>query len=73
MPSKRLELIFQNAAGRRTTISIQDPRDDLTEAEVQAAMELIINRNIFTSSGGDLTAVIGARIVSRSVTDIIAA
>lgn len=71
MPSKRLELIFQNAAGRRTTISIQDPRDDLTEAEVQAAMELIINRNIFTSPGGDLTAVIGARIVSRSVTDII--
>ncbi|WP_406678041.1 DUF2922 domain-containing protein [Moorella sp. ACPs] len=73
MPTKRLELIFQNAAGRRTTLAVIDPRDNLTEAEVRAVMELILARNIFTSPGGDLTAIIGARIVIRDVTDIIAA
>ncbi|CEP66729.1 Protein of unknown function DUF2922 [Moorella glycerini] len=73
MLTKRLELIFQNAAGRRTTLAVQDPRDNLTEAEVRAAMELILDRNIFTSPGGDLTAIVGARIVTRDVTDIIAA
>ncbi|KYH28503.1 DUF2922 domain-containing protein [Neomoorella mulderi] len=73
MLTKRLELIFQNAAGRRTTLAVQDPRDNLTEAEVRSVMELILARNIFTSPGGDLTAIAGARIVTRDVTDIIAA
>ncbi|QGP92630.1 hypothetical protein MGLY_20170 [Neomoorella glycerini] len=73
MLTKRLELIFQNAAGRRTTLAVQDPRDNLTEAEVRSVMELILARNIFTSPGGDLTAIVGARIVTRDVTDIIAA
>ncbi|GEA17255.1 DUF2922 domain-containing protein [Moorella sp. E306M] len=72
MLTKRLELIFQNAAGRRTTLAVQDPRDNLTEAEVRAVMDLILARNIFTSPGGDLTAIVGARIVTRDVTDIIA-
>lgn len=73
MPSRRLELIFANAAGRRVTLSIIDPRDNLTEAEVRAAMQLILDKNIFTSPGGDLSAIIGARVVVRDVTDIIAA
>ncbi|MBC7324302.1 MAG: DUF2922 domain-containing protein, partial [Moorella sp. (in: Bacteria)] len=68
MPTKRLELIFQNVAGRRTTLAIQDPREDLTEGEVRGVMELILARNIFTSPGGDLIAVVGARIVTREVT-----
>lgn len=72
MPTKRLELIFQSAAGRRTTMAVQDPRENLTEADVRAAMELILARNIFTSPGGDLKAIVGARIVTRDVTDIIA-
>lgn len=72
MPSKRLELIFQNVAGRRITLVIQEPRENLTETGVRAVMELILARNIFTSPGGDLTAITGARIVSRDVVDIIA-
>ncbi|PRR70665.1 hypothetical protein MHLNE_06760 [Moorella humiferrea] len=73
MITKRLELIFQNAAGNRSTLAVIDPRENLTEAEVRAAMELILAKNIFTSPGGDLVAIVGARIVTREVTDIIAA
>jgi hypothetical protein len=73
MLTNRLELIFQNLAGRRTTLAVQDPREDLTETEVRTVMQLILDRNIFTSPGGDLSAIIGARIVTREVTDIIAA
>ncbi|SMC00035.1 Protein of unknown function [Thermanaeromonas toyohensis ToBE] len=71
MLSKRLELIFQNASGRRITLTVQDPRADLTSGEVQATMEFILSRNIFTSSGGDLVAIAGARVVSREITDLI--
>jgi hypothetical protein len=71
MLSRRLEMIFQNAAGRRTTLALPDPRPDLTASEVRAAMELILARNIFTSPGGDLVAIASARIVSRESTDLI--
>ncbi|MGB9661620.1 MAG: DUF2922 domain-containing protein [Moorellaceae bacterium] len=71
MLSKRLELTFQNSAGRRTVLALPDPRTNLTAAEVRAAMELILARNIFTSSGGDLVAISGARIVSRESADLI--
>ncbi|MCG0277658.1 MAG: DUF2922 domain-containing protein [Thermanaeromonas sp.] len=71
MVSRRLELIFQNASGRRFTLVLQDPRTDLTSGEVQAVMELILGRNIFTSSGGDLVGIAGARLVSQEVKEFI--
>jgi hypothetical protein len=39
----------------------------LTANEVEAAMNLIIQQNIFTSSGGDLAAAVEAQIVGRTV------
>ncbi|NLW07151.1 MAG: DUF2922 domain-containing protein [Clostridia bacterium] len=72
MVTKRLELIFQNLSGRRNTLSLPDPREDLTTEDVLTAMELILSRNIFTSPGGDLTDIIAARIVSREVEEIVA-
>ncbi|MDN5348145.1 MAG: hypothetical protein PWP65_1709 [Clostridia bacterium] len=71
MVTRRLEMIFQNAAGRRTTLAVLDPREDLLEADVRAAMETIIAKNIFTSPGGDLVAIAGARIVVRQTNDVI--
>lgn len=68
--TKRLELIFQNAAGKRTTIAVVDPKEGLTPAEAQAAANTILTKNIFTSSGGDLTAILEARIVTRDVTEV---
>jgi len=71
MVSRRLELIFRNASGRRFTLVVQDPRSDLTSGEVQSAMELILSRNIFASSGGDLVGIDGARVVSQEITELI--
>ncbi|KKM09929.1 hypothetical protein SY88_17050 [Clostridiales bacterium PH28_bin88] len=71
--TKRLEMIFVNAAGRNTTIAVVDPRDGLTPAEVQAAMQAILDSNVFESTGGDLTAIVGARIVTRQVDDLLVA
>lgn len=68
--TRRLEMRFLNAAGRRVTISVENAREDITEAEVQAAMNTIISKNIFTTSGGDITAIDSARIVSTEITEI---
>jgi elongation factor P hydroxylase len=68
--AKRLEMIFQNAAGRRATISVDNVRDDVTEVDVQAVMDAVIAKNIFSTGGGDITAVDSARIVSTDITEI---
>jgi len=71
MLTKRLEMSFQNNEGNKVTISVQDPREDLVEDDVRNAMQTIIDKNIFSSSGGDLIRIVGARIVATEVTDLI--
>jgi len=68
--SKTLELIFVNAAGSKVTIRVADPKETLTETEVRTVMDQIVNKNVFTSTGGNLTGVAGARMVSRDVAEM---
>ncbi|WP_425448010.1 DUF2922 domain-containing protein [Dethiothermospora halolimnae] len=70
MADKRLEMTFKNEADKRTTISIDNPRDDITDAEVQTAMNDIIAKNIFNSSGGNLVGIYKARIVTTAVEEL---
>lgn len=58
---------FLNEAGKKFVISIEQPREDLTEMEVSQAMNSIITNNIFTSSMLDLVEVSDARIVTTTV------
>ena len=51
--SVNLQLVFRTAGGSRRTISIEDPKEDLTDAQVQEAMDAILSRNIFTAADGD--------------------
>lgn len=68
--SKKLELQFTNFEGKTATISIDDPIEPVEAAAVLAAMDAIIAANIFTSTGGDLVAKKGARVVERNVTEV---
>lgn len=70
METKVLELIFINASGKKTTISLNDPRENLTALEVEKAMETILAKNVFTSNSGDFAALSSARIVSRTVSPL---
>ena len=63
-------MVFLNAAGRRSTISVDNAREDITQQEVQSAMDMIVNRDIFTTSGGDITGIDSAWIVSTEITEI---
>lgn len=62
--TKTLEMVFRDAFGKETVIRLADPKDGLTPAEVQAAMDLIVSKNIFTTKTGDLTQAAEARIVT---------
>ena len=39
-------MIFKNEGQKNVTISLNDPREDITGAEVRTAMDDIVNRNI---------------------------
>ncbi|KGG79970.1 hypothetical protein Y919_08770 [Caloranaerobacter azorensis H53214] len=70
MARSKLEMIFKNQLDKKTIISVDNPKDDLTEEEVSTAMNEIILKNIFSSSGGDLVAISGARIVTTNVQEL---
>ncbi|NMD42302.1 MAG: DUF2922 domain-containing protein [Firmicutes bacterium] len=66
-----LQMIFRNEEGRNVTISIADPRDDLEVSEVEAVMEAILQRNIFSTAGGDIAYLSKAQLVSRDVETLV--
>lgn len=68
--TKTLELIFVNMAGEKVTMRVVDPKDDLQEAEVKTVMDAVVAGDVFTSTGGGLTGVAGARIVTRDVAEL---
>ena len=67
---KTLELVFRNEAEQQVKITVYDPTDGLSLATVQTAAGVIIEKNIFTSKGGDLVELVEARIRVISVTDL---
>ncbi len=65
--TQTLQMRFVTQAGSRVTISLDNPKDTLTEAEVTTVMDQIIASNIFTASGGDLVSKDSAQITDRTV------
>ncbi|ART77245.1 DUF2922 domain-containing protein [Sutcliffiella horikoshii] len=64
-----LELFFLNEEGTKVKVSVDDPRSDLTQVEIEEAMDTIIAANVFTSKGGSFITKDSARIVERNVTE----
>lgn len=66
--TKRLVMTFANADGKKISISVQDPKDNLTEEEIKDTMDLIIAKNIFAPDGLDLVSSVEAKIVVTDTT-----
>lgn len=64
---KTLQMVFLNNAGKNVSMNITDIKDNVTAAEIKAVMDLIIAKNILSSTGGDLKSSMSANIVSKDV------
>lgn len=71
MEKRKLEMEFLNNLNRKYTITIEDPKLDLTSEEVQAAMDGIIAEDVFLVSLGKLETAVDARIVTTSIENLI--
>ena len=64
--SKKLTMSFKTAEGKTSTLTVDEPKDGLTEAEVRAVMNTIITKNVFNTNDGDLTAIKSAQIITTT-------
>lgn len=67
--NKKLVMTFKNEVDKEVTISIDDPKDDITEQQIKAAMDLIVTKGIFKKGNYALTAVVDAKIVNTQTTE----
>ncbi len=65
--TRTLGMKFGTDMGKTATVSVPHCKDDLTEAGVKEAMDVMIARQIFTY---DLTDKVGAQVVERTVTTL---
>ena len=60
---KRLVMTFLTGVGRKISISIDDPKENITEAEIVYAMNLIVEKNIFAPYGSELVSTVDAKVI----------
>jgi len=61
---KVLRLSFKDLLGKKASISLNDPKPDLTDLQVKNAMDTVISQNIFATSNGDFVSKDSAQIIT---------
>ncbi|HWP97880.1 MAG TPA: DUF2922 domain-containing protein [Syntrophomonadaceae bacterium] len=65
-----LEITFSTELGKSKTIRVYNAKAALTGAEVAAAMDNIVAKNIFSGTGGEITGKVKAQVVTTSTADV---
>lgn len=69
--SRVLEMKFEAANGKVFTLSLNDPKPNLTSSEISNAMQSIINHDVFHVEGASLSSIKQARLIDKTITNII--
>lgn len=73
MPSiskKVLRMTFNSAIGSAVSITLPEPKADVTAVEIEAVMDQIIAKDIFMTAGGALVSKRDVKIVDTSTDDL---
>lgn len=49
----RLLMVFSTTLGRKVSLFVSDPKEDITEAEIKEAMDQIVAKNVFAPRFGE--------------------
>jgi hypothetical protein len=69
METRVLYMTFKNTLGNSCTITVEDPKADITEQNIIDAMNLIKTKNIFQPKGYDISTCVSAKIVDANTTE----
>ena len=61
--TKKLLMTFKTDDDKNVSISVEDPKQNLTESQILEAMNLIIEKDVFMPNGEALIEKIGAKVV----------
>lgn len=65
----RLLMVFSTTLGRKVSLFVSDPKEDITEAEIKEAMEQIVAKNVFAPRfGEELETALEAKVVQTETT-----
>ena len=65
----KLLMTFKTSDDKKVSITVDNPREDLTETEIKEAMNTIIEKDIFSPNGDCLVSAISAKVVKTDTTD----
>ena len=65
----KLIMTFKAQGDKAVSMTIDDPREDITEEEIIETMNLIIEKNIFSPGEVDLIEAVKAKVVQTETTD----
>ena len=68
--TKKLIMSFLTSDDRKVSLSVDNPREDITETEIKSAMDLVVEKNIFAPNGGNIVATVEAKVVAVSYTHL---
>ena len=68
-----LRLVFGTENGKTASMEFNNPKADITEAQVQSLMNLFITKNVVLTKNGALTEIVDGGIVhrTRTTTDLV--
>ena len=61
--TKKLLMTFKTDEDKNVSISVEDPKQNLTESEILEAMNVIIANDVFAPNGEALVEKVGAKVV----------
>lgn len=69
--AKTLQLQFETDEGKKLLVSVDDPKETLTNTEIEAGMNAIITSKVFHVEGVPLSILKSAKVVERNTTQIV--
>ena len=67
--NRKLVMTFKTTDDKKVSLTVDNPRGDLTEEEAKTAMALIKEKNIFAPGGADLASLVSAKVVETDTTN----
>lgn len=62
----KLVMTFETDEQKKVSLSLDDPKEDLTEGEIKDCMQSIVATNIFSPNGATIAKMVEAKIVNTN-------
>ena len=67
--TKKLVMTFKSSDDKKISLSVDNPREDITENEIKSAMDLVVSKNIFAPNGSDIVDIFEAKVIVTGTTE----